>query len=293
MGIGMYLRKRVCTISHEDQRRLSVVIQGPIVVGDYEITKTLIKKIRNILPYCEIILSTWEGEISENIDCLVLKNQDPGDVVSSDRFLKNSKRLHISTLNGLRAATGEYCLKLRSDHTVESANLTRIFDLMRSSKMTLLMHSAPWHLFLIDDKMQFGRLVDLIELWDFNFDNQYAELYAKFNSSKTLNTHAKIRGGGPYFDQILTLNSDVKNKIDKLNLLELCHCHAVFLKSKFEYVSASFIGIGSVKHDYSVRGKTYLYIVFMNYLNVKLLTLLFFTICMIRKTISHIFRRKL
>ena len=288
----MYLRQRAHPSYQEGPPRLSVVIQGPIVVAEFEVTKTLVEKIRNTLPSCEIIVSTWEGEDSEGINCLVLKNLDPGVVASSDRFLKNSKRLQTSTLNGLRAATGEFCLKLRSDHTVEPAKLTRIFDLMWSGKTTLLMHSAPWHLFLIDDKAQFGRLEDLTQLWDFNFEDQYAELHTKFESSKTLSVHAKIRGGGPYFDQILTLTSDVKNKIDKVNLLELCYCHSALLKSQYVYVPASSIGIGSIKHDYSARGRTCIYVAVMNYLNVKLLTIVFFTICILRQTLTYFFRRK-
>tara|TARA_B100000989_G_C19517650_1_gene462477 strand:- start:976 stop:1845 length:870 start_codon:yes stop_codon:yes gene_type:complete len=288
----MYPRKRIHASYLKETPRLSVVIQGPIVVSEFDVTKTLVEKIRNTLPSCEIILSTWLGEDSEGINCLVLKNPDPGVVASSDRFLKNSKRLQTSTLSGLKAATGEYCLKLRSDHTLEPAKLTRIFDLISSGKTTLLMHSAPWHLFLIDDKAQFGRLEDLIKLWDFNFDEQYAELHTKFKSSKTLSVHAKIRGGGPYFDQILTLTSDVKKKIHKFNLLELCYCHSSLLKSQYFYVPASSIGIGSVKHDYSAQGKTYIYVAVMNYLNVKLLTIVFFIICILRQKLTYFFRRK-
>lgn len=288
----MYPRKRAQPIYQEEHPRLSVVIQGPIVVTEFEVTKTLVETIRNTIPSCEIILSTWLGEDSEGINCLVLKNTDPGDVASSDPFLKNSKRLQNSTLNGLRAATGEFCLKLRSDHTLEPAKLKRISDLMCSSKITLLMHSAPWHLFLIDDKAQFGPLEDLIELWDFNFEDQHTELQTKFESSKTLSLHAKIRGGGPYFDQMLTLTSDIKNKIDKVNLLELCYYHSALLKSQYAYVPASVVGIGSVKHDYSTRWRTYIYVTLMNYLNVRILTIVFFTICLFRQTLTYFFWRK-
>lgn len=289
----MYLRKKVQPSYQEVHPQLSVVIQGPIVVTEFEVTKTLVETIRNAIPSCEIIVSTWLGEDSEGINCLVLKNPDPGDVASSDPFLKNSKRLQNSTLSGLRAATGEFCLKLRSDHTLEPTKLIRIFDLMVANKTTLLMHSAPWHLFLIDDKAQFGPLEDLIELWDFNFEDQYTELQRKFEYSKTLSVHAKIRGGGPYFDQILTLSSDVKNKIDKVNLLELCYCHSALLTSQYVYVPASVIGIGSVKHDYSKRWRVYIYIALMNYLNVKILTIVFFTICLFRQTLTYFFWRKL
>ncbi len=288
----MYRRKRLNPSLKEGRPRLSVVIQGPIVVTDDEVTKNLVKNIRNTIPSCEIIVSTWIGEDSEGIDCLVLKNQDPGDFTSSDRFLKNSKRLHTSTLSGLRAATGEFCLKLRSDHTLEPAKLKRVFDLTYSSKMTLLVHSAPWHLFLIDDKAQFGRLENLLELWDFNFEDKYAELHAKFESSKTLNVHAKIRGGGPYFDQILSFNSNVMNKIDKINLLELCYYHSSLLKSQFAYAPASSIGIGSVKHNYSAYWRTYIYVVLMNSLNVKLITIVFFIICLFRQKLTYFFWRK-
>ena len=57
-------------------REISIVLQGPIYK---DITSCVCKRMRDIFPEAEIIVSTWEGsDTSGLIYDILLENKDPG-----------------------------------------------------------------------------------------------------------------------------------------------------------------------------------------------------------------------
>ena len=105
---------------------ISVVVQGAI---DQNNTPLCITSIRKYLPKAEIILSTWEGSDTENLDYdILVLNKDPGgysDICT--KFVNNLNRQLVSTSNGIKKASKKYCLKLRSDLILKSSNFLKYY----------------------------------------------------------------------------------------------------------------------------------------------------------------------
>ena len=116
-----------------DNSEISVVFQGPLVFDKERcLTNSCMNTVRSILPGAEIILSTWKTEniISiegANFDILVI-NEDPGTFsILPDSTGSNVNRQIISTLNGLKAATRKYALKMRTDNYLTHAGFKEYF----------------------------------------------------------------------------------------------------------------------------------------------------------------------
>ena len=109
---------------------ISIVIQGAINPTE---TPKCISSIRHNLPEAEIILSTWEGSDTSNLDYdkLVL-NQDPGATSITKKIKNNMNRQLLSTQNGLKIAEKKYVLKLRSDLILSNTNFLKYFDKFQS-----------------------------------------------------------------------------------------------------------------------------------------------------------------
>jgi hypothetical protein len=115
---------------------ISVIVQGK-VFGDpgdaYEkqLTMQCIESIRNFIPKAEIILSTWEGADVSHLDFdQVVFNQDPGAIAYSvfePNYLNNNNRQIVSSLNGLKAATKHYAIKMRGDCRLNDTDFTNYF----------------------------------------------------------------------------------------------------------------------------------------------------------------------
>ncbi|OXX30542.1 WavE lipopolysaccharide synthesis family protein, partial [Vibrio sp. V08_P9A1T1] len=59
--------------------QITFVIQGPIAPS---ITSISVQRLRSIFPGCQIIISTWEGENTQDIEAdLIIYNKDPGSTV--------------------------------------------------------------------------------------------------------------------------------------------------------------------------------------------------------------------
>lgn len=102
---------------------VSVVIQG---MPSSE-TLGYIKKVRNLFPDAELILSAWIG-VEKNfaaglIDKLVL-NEDPGAVpwlfCKEKVTYNNVNRQIVSTVSGIKASTRPFVIKLRTDFVLEN-----------------------------------------------------------------------------------------------------------------------------------------------------------------------------
>ena len=101
---------------------ISVIIQGPI----YEkFIDSVVADARKVFPDSEIILSTCEGfNYSSNLLDKIIESKDPGGYpIYDDPVVYNaSNRQLVSTLAGLKLATRQYALKMRSDMYFENTN---------------------------------------------------------------------------------------------------------------------------------------------------------------------------
>ncbi len=158
---------------------ISVVIQG--VVSNE--TKKVIESVKKILPFSEIILSTWRRSNVKNLDCdKIIFNDDPGAISFRLNGQKhNLNRQIVSSFNGVKNAKRKYVLKLRSDTILLNHNFLKYFDMFpkrdvkykifdkriiitnvytrnSSSQMKCLFHPSDW--------VMFGLRQDVYKMWN-------------------------------------------------------------------------------------------------------------------------------
>ena len=178
--------------------KISVIIQGPII---WDLTKPKglpttfysIEQARKIIPNCEIILSTWEGEKTDllNYD-KIIKSTDPGPQGKSKQnsIPNNVNRQITSTVAGLKAATYEFSLKIRSDtiltsnRFIEKFNRTpppdakwalfkqKIISNNLSSRNPRALPNTPL-CFHPADHAHYGNTIDLLTLWDIPLQTEF------------------------------------------------------------------------------------------------------------------------
>lgn len=95
---------------------LSIVIQGPVS----GFTTPCCESVRRLFPGAEVILSTWKGENTDGLsfDKLVLSDDpgtDNGPVLPCGVPILNISRQVRSSLNGIRATSGQLVMKTRTD----------------------------------------------------------------------------------------------------------------------------------------------------------------------------------
>lgn len=117
-----------------NSKDISVIVQGAI---DNEETPKCLKSIRECLPDCEIILSTWQNSDTNGLDFdILVLSEDPGSVTVEESkhqmFCNNINRQLISTQEGLKNAARTYALKLRSDLILTNADFLEYFDKFQS-----------------------------------------------------------------------------------------------------------------------------------------------------------------
>lgn len=181
-----------------DSKNISVVVQGPIDWSLYQkslkgTTLTLTQNIRKLLPNAEIVISTWE---KQQIDGLLMDkvvfSKDPGAQGVASGFTPNNvNRQIVSTVQGLKAATRPFCLKIRSDMIIEGVDFIKIFcgkPDFPNNKRKLFRHSIVTNnfssrntetiseklhnhflLFHPSDHAQFGYTEDIMKFWDIPF----------------------------------------------------------------------------------------------------------------------------
>lgn len=197
-----------------NSNEISVIMQGPVYgkKTDNEqdkITKICCKRVKELLPDCELILSTWEGTESDDIPFdVIIYNQDPGGIpmiLNGINRMNNTNRMLVSTINGIKRAKKKYVLKLRTDMYLESLDFVdkfRLFPVNRENsivkeRIISLSANNPRRgakiVFSISDWFEFGYRDDILKLWDISLqtidkivvkngkadwaDNQVAESY--------------------------------------------------------------------------------------------------------------------
>ena len=264
---------------------LSIVIQGPVVIeGNVNITQSLITELKKVMPGVEVIFSTWNEELTAGFDCSVVKNIDPGVVHADFLFIRNSKRLLLSTVSGMNEATRQYCLKVRSDTKLDSQMFMSSSEAGSSvpDRIHLLMHSSPGLIFLIDDKLQFGPTRKLQRMWSFDFDSYYSLSCMKFLESKSLTKFGMASANDLAIEQVLCLNY-LDYSIDSSDsFLRHLYRYLRFTRKNFHYVSAVELGFSSSKLDYKRSFRISTYILALRHLPLWILSGVFFTYAIYR-----------
>lgn len=182
-----------------DDKKLSVIISGPILGTDEDTkyyTKETCKSVRDFFKNAEIILSTWEGEDIAGLDYdVVVFSKDPGP-----NRTENINRQICSRLAGLKRASREYTLAIRSESVINSIDFTKYIDVYNqhssSGKYRFLKHrviipasypACRGELFHMGDWYYFGYTKDLIDVWDIPYMDD--ALYNNYQDDLLYNPH--------------------------------------------------------------------------------------------------------
>lgn len=170
--------------NNEILSNLSVIVSGPILGTENDkncYTRKACQSVRSFLPTAELVLSTWEGESVDGLsyDKLV-KSIDPGANEG------NINRQICSRLAGLREASNEYVLCIRSESVIQNLHFLSYFDQFEANngEFSFLKHrivipatypAIRGELFHIGDWYFMGYKEDVLELWNIPYmdDSQY------------------------------------------------------------------------------------------------------------------------
>lgn len=169
-----------------DSSRISVVISGPVLVKVKEsdidnITAKACQSVRRLLPEAEIVISTWEKTNCSGLDFdIVVFNEDPGPNIN------NVNRQIISRCGGIKAATREFVLAIRSESKLVNTNFLNFIDQYnlydekyRFLKNRVIIPAACpprcGELFHIGDWYYFGYKEDVLNIWELSLmdDKQF------------------------------------------------------------------------------------------------------------------------
>jgi len=174
-----------------DDKDISFVIQGPVssFKGREQgegITKKNISSIRQLFPKSTIILSTWKGQDTSqlNVDRTLLLD-DPGsnDVFNDgEKQTLNNNRQLLSSHQGLLAVTTKYAAKVRTDNLISSRQFVYLYEqysatkrddkfcylnnrVITSSTFFISSHAGLPVYFHKSDLFDFGETTDLLKIW--------------------------------------------------------------------------------------------------------------------------------
>lgn len=168
-----------------DSKNLSIVVQGPVIgkesePPEFQFTRICVESLRTNFPHSEIILSTWT-EVNPKwikFDKLIV-NDEPPPIERITTMRKdvnyNGNRLICTTSNGIKAATRDYVLKVRSDIMFTSSSFLNVLSRYPARDITYQISEhrivipellTCVNLFSINDWVSFGTRSDMLKLWD-------------------------------------------------------------------------------------------------------------------------------
>jgi hypothetical protein len=159
------------------ESEITFVIQGPEYSdGGQNCTVGLAETLVEGFPQSTVIYASTESARGRYPSgCRVLPVADPGEFLIGaqvGRFTRNIKRQQATTLAGLRQAATPWAMKLRSDTRIDVARLKeKLLTLEQPAsdpRVHLFYHSAPFKLFMLDDRVQLARTELLRAFWTFD-----------------------------------------------------------------------------------------------------------------------------
>jgi hypothetical protein len=210
-------------------------------------TFSSIRRVRELLPGCEIVLSTWKGQDTRMLDVdLIIENNDPGGQMPrvAEGVVNNVNRQIVSTREGLKQASNELCLKLRSDIVLVGAGFIDAFknavspigpdavftrkiisnNLSSRNPRSMPDCPLPYH---PADHAHFGLRDDLLTLWDIPLQSQEDADYflsrprpnhfrdnetSRLNPEQYICTSAFAKKQSIYLPEYSTQDADVINR---------------------------------------------------------------------------------
>ncbi|HDM8439128.1 WavE lipopolysaccharide synthesis family protein [Yersinia enterocolitica] len=131
---------------------ITIVMQGQCITEGQVCSKIIknMKTTRENLPDAELILSTWDKGSTLNdqvrmaiapLNVIVIFNDDPGSVVKNEKgisYISNINRMIVSSATGIKAATNEIVVKIRSDSYLYSNVICSLIEFYFSAHNKLL-----------------------------------------------------------------------------------------------------------------------------------------------------------
>lgn len=133
-------------------KNITIVMQGQCITEGQVCSKVIknMKTTRENLPDAELILSTWDKGSTLNdqvrtalapLNVIVIFNEDPGSVVKNEKgilYVSNINRMIVSSTAGIKAATNEIVVKIRSDSYLYSNVICNLIGFYFSDNNRLL-----------------------------------------------------------------------------------------------------------------------------------------------------------
>lgn len=253
-----------------DSSEISVVIQGPILGveepnPEKQITRRCCTRVRELLPDAEIIISTWENSIVNDLDYdIVLFNNDPGFFMMTLNGVKrpnNTNRMIVSSKNGLNRASKKYVIKMRSDLYLDNINFLSKFgiydkmfedSILEAKIITLSANSYKRGadiIFTLNDWFAFGLTKDIRTIWEISIQNE-DEL---IKTGELARFEDNLVGEDYVWVSFLKKDPKYSNELDKYNSIiprsseNIC----LYEQSLAEYAviyDADQLGINSLKY---------------------------------------------
>lgn len=196
---------------NEILENLSVVVQGPIS----DLSKDSLLSVRQFLPNCKIILTTWEGS---NLDGLeydeVILSVDPQNE-SGVKYPSNANRMIVSTKAGLDVVTTKYVLKMRTDFVLTGTNFIDLFlldtpepqeyKILKKRVVCYVWKPQKGRLFHCGDFYFFGLTEDVCKIWDLPLYGH--EQFFYHNHNKAVNPIYRVKNTNQFrVEQYIWIN---------------------------------------------------------------------------------------
>ncbi len=213
-----------------DDSDVAIVMQGPIKYEDNFTLETLLRY-RKIYPNVSIIVSTWEGEVTEEFRLLaelcdidIVENSKPS--TGGPWNIKFQLKSSIGGINKAAEKESKYVMKTRTDQVflhpdflIYMKNVVRTFpascDSMSERIVFLGAHNSMCtYPFRITDFMTFGRLEDIRNFYSATGDSDRL-IYTANNPVIKRNQYLEVLGRTPFesFSHMLRMDETARRKI--------------------------------------------------------------------------------
>lgn len=155
--------KLLIIISH-DNHTIGILLQG----GVWEWTADIVQEYKNNFPDAEILLSTWNDQITDDIPCEVIKTKYPPETSP-----------HVSHINyqivgcqiGLKKMNSSIIMKCRTDQFIHNRNIFELFLQPPCTKNKIMVSRPQMGVyskcdFFVNDFVQLANKEVLSEYWN-------------------------------------------------------------------------------------------------------------------------------
>lgn len=183
------------------EEKIGVVVQGPI---NKQFTQKICSFITNTYPNVKVVLSTWEGEVTDQFDAIkslnfkIIKKPMPANAGPSNINLQI-----VSTISGVKFLEQMGCthiLKMRTDTFLSDPQFLNYLIWMNSkgSSNALVFssfNSFLFRLFSVTDQVMFGNVENMLLYWDIQLES--SSKFDEFPEKYLFKGYLKLKGFEP------------------------------------------------------------------------------------------------